>query len=213
MDLVALASLRRGRLRCHLEREPRDSLDAVACKNARLLGHLVRRADVQASAEPGVLPFGVFPHADHVDICRRPARERRGDTGQKTHRPQIDVLLEALAQRQDQLPDRDVIGHARVANRAEKDRLELLELIEPVRIHHPALAAVELAAPRELLHLQDLRRRALDDLECRGNDLLTDTVTRNDCDFVHRRILLGGSAGVGARRSGCQFGRSWFPPF
>ena len=113
-------------LGCHLERVARDALDAVAREDARLLGHLVRRADVHAPAEPGVLPFGVLAHADHVDICRRPVRERRGDTGQEPHRPQVDVLLEALAQRQDQLPDRDVIGHARVANRAEIDRLELL---------------------------------------------------------------------------------------
>ena len=37
--------------------------------------------------------------------------ERRGQARQQPHRPQVDVLLEPLAERQEQIPDRDVIGH------------------------------------------------------------------------------------------------------
>jgi hypothetical protein len=45
-------------------------LDAVAREQAGLLGHLVGRADVDASAETGVLALGIFTHAHHVDIGR-----------------------------------------------------------------------------------------------------------------------------------------------
>ena len=57
------------------------------------------------------------------------------------HRPQVDVLIEALPDRQDQLPDRDVIRHRRIADRAEVDRVELLQPIEPVVVHHPPVRA------------------------------------------------------------------------
>ena len=40
-------------------------------KSAGLLGDLVRRADVNAAAEPGVLALGVLAHAHHVDVGRR----------------------------------------------------------------------------------------------------------------------------------------------
>ena len=97
--------------RRQLERVARDALDAVAREDAGLLGHFVRRADVQAAADAGVLALGVLAHADHVDVGGAAVGERRGDARQQPHRPQVHVLVEALAQRQDQLPDRDVIGH------------------------------------------------------------------------------------------------------
>ena len=101
------------------------------------------------AAEAAVFPFRVLADADHVDVFGRAVGERRRHARQQPHRPQVHVLVEALAQRQDQLPDGHVVGHARIADRAEEDRLELLQLLEAVRVHHPAVADVEVAAPRE----------------------------------------------------------------
>ena len=112
-DLVALASILRGRFARHLEAVAEDPLDAVPREEAGLLGDFVRRADVDAAAEPGVLALGVLAHADHVDVGRRAVRERRRQAGKQPHRPQVDVLLKALAQRQQQIPHRDVIGNRR----------------------------------------------------------------------------------------------------
>ena len=111
-----------------------------AREQAGLLGHFVRRADVNPAAEAGVFAFRVLAHADHVDVGRGAIGERRGEAGQQPHRPQVDVLLEALAQRQQQIPDRDVIGHRRRADRAEVDGVERGRALESVLVHHPAVA-------------------------------------------------------------------------
>ena len=118
-------------------------------EDAGLLGQLVRRAAVQPSADAAVLALGVLAHADHVDVGGAAAGERRRDAGQQPHRPQVHVLPEALPQRQDQLARRDVVGHARIADRAEIDRVELQQLIDAVGVHHPAGLQVEVASPRE----------------------------------------------------------------
>ena len=65
--------------------------------------------------------------------------ERRGQPGEQPHRPQVDVLIEALAERQEQVPDGDVIGHRRRADRAEVDGVEGGEPLEAVFVHHPAV--------------------------------------------------------------------------
>ena len=57
-----------------------------------------------AAADAGVLALGVLAHADHVDVGRAASASGDVEAGQQPHRPQVDVLLEALPQRQDQLP-------------------------------------------------------------------------------------------------------------
>ena len=49
--------------------------------------------------------------------------QRRVDAGQDARRPHVGVLVEALADRQPQAPQRDVVGDLRVAGRAEQDRV------------------------------------------------------------------------------------------
>ena len=61
------------------------------------------------------------------------------DPGQQPHRPQVDVLIEALAERQDQLPHGDVSGTDGCADRAEVDRVERREPLEAVVVHHAAV--------------------------------------------------------------------------
>ena len=90
---------------------------------------------------PAVLAFGVLAHADHVDVGGAAVGQRRGDAGQQPHRPQVDVLAEPLAQRQDQVARRDVVGDARVADGAEVDRVELhARCSTPSGVHHPAVS-------------------------------------------------------------------------
>ena len=109
-----------------------------------------------------------------MSAAARPA-ERRVDARQQPHRPQVDVLLEALAERKDQLARRNVIRHARIADRAQVDGVELAHLLEPVGVHHPAVPQVEIASPRKLGEIAaevPLRRRHLHHLDAGGNDFL-----------------------------------------
>ena len=110
LDLVALASILRGRFARARSRSA-GSARCRAREDAGLLRHLVRRADVDASADAGVLALGVLAHADHVDVARAAVGERRGEPGEQPHRPQVDVLIEPLADGEDQRR-RDVIGDA-----------------------------------------------------------------------------------------------------
>ena len=52
------------------------------------------------------------------------ADERAVDAGQHARRPHVRVLVEALANRQPEAPQRDVIGHVGRADRAEENRVE-----------------------------------------------------------------------------------------
>ena len=103
------------------------------------------------SADRRVLAFVVLAHDPEVDVAGLAAGERRADPGHQPHRPQVDVLLELPADRDQQAPERDVIGHVRKADRAEKDRVVVADLREPVVRHHRAGGTIAFAAPRKVL--------------------------------------------------------------
>jgi hypothetical protein len=181
-----------------LEGVARDALDAVAREHAELLRALVRAPDVYASADPAVLPFRVLADADHVDVGRLAVGERRRHAFHEPHRPQVDVLVEPLTDGQNELPHGDVIGHGRIADGAEIDRIELLETVEPVVGHHPCVFPIEVAAPGELdeLHLRAARGgRLLHDVDPRGDHFLADAVTGDDCYSGHSGSTLAGHRG------------------
>ena len=56
--------------------------------------------------------------------------------------------------RDQQPPERDVVRHAGIADRAEKDGIVGPQLVEPVLRHHPAGLGVGLAAPVEFVPLE-----------------------------------------------------------
>jgi hypothetical protein len=51
--------------------------------------------------------------------------QRRGDAGQHARRPHVGVLVERLADREPQAPQRDVVGNVGMARRAEQDGVVL----------------------------------------------------------------------------------------
>ena len=67
--------------------------------------------------------------------------------GQSRHRAQVDVLVEVAADRHEQAPQRDVVGHAGEADRAQEDRVEVAQCVEPVVGHHRGRSREVLAAP------------------------------------------------------------------
>src|SRR5207244_5149073 len=109
----------------------------------------------------------------------------RRDPLEQAHRTQIDVLAEAAADRDQEPPERDVVGYAREPNGAQENRLELPELVETVLGHHSAGLRVAPAAPVERRPLEIAADPAAGGVQhalAFGHDLLTDPVAGN-----HRR--------------------------
>ena len=173
-------------LRRELEAVAQDPLDAGAREHTDLLRDLVRRAAMDAAADARVLALGVLAHAHHVDLRGTAVRERRREPVEEPHRPQVHVLIEPLADREDQRRG-NAVGHAGRADRAEVDRVVRRKLLEPVLRHHAAVLQIVIAAPRQLgernRHVGSVRR-PVNRRHPRGNHFFSDAVARNHRDRV-----------------------------
>src|SRR3546814_12541047 len=69
-------------------------------------------------------------------------------------RAQVGVLVEALADRQPQLPEGDVIGNLGIADGAEVDGIEAAQRGDAVLGHHAPAATIAVGAPVEVLRLE-----------------------------------------------------------
>src|SRR5262245_33138974 len=90
--------------RRHLKSVAHDPIDAMTCEEPGLFRDFMRCAAMQASAESRVFALGILSNANHVDVARRSIRQRRYQPREEAHRPQVDVLLETLAQRKQEIP-------------------------------------------------------------------------------------------------------------
>ena len=106
---------------------------------------------------------------------------------QQAHRPQIDVLLKAPANGNQQAPERHVVGHAGVAHRAEKNRVVRPKLRESVFRHHPSRLDVGFAAPVELPPRNgkpEAPRGRFDHANAFRNYFVADAIAGNCCNLV-----------------------------
>ena len=135
------------------------------------------------AAAAGIFAFGVFTHDNPVEIAGADIPQRRGDAGQDPGRPDVGVLVKALADRQAQAPQRDVIGNIGRADRTKVDRIEFLQRGETVGRHHHAVLAVIGGTPIEgfdvELHVAQARLQAFERLNTGGDDLGADPVGGN----------------------------------
>ncbi len=127
-----------------------DAIGPAAGEDRLLDGELVLGALVQASADLRVLALVVLAHDHHVDVGRRDVAQRRGDARPQPDRPQVHVLPEGAADRDQQAPQRHVVGHIRPADGAEEDRVAVAQGVERVGGHHAAGLDEVIAAPRML---------------------------------------------------------------
>ena len=141
----------------HLIGIAHDALTALAREDARLQCDLLRRARIEARADVCVLALTVLADDDHVDVLALDAGERARSALEQFDGAQVDVLVEAAANLQQQLPERDVVGHARIADRTKVDGIKCLELLKAVFRHHLACLEVVLAAPGEVRELDGKR--------------------------------------------------------
>jgi hypothetical protein len=153
---------------------------------ATFRGGLDRQSLVRAPAHARVLAFGVLADHDPVDVLR--VRERALHAGQHARGPHVRVLVEALADRQAQAPERNVVGHLLAADRAEEDGVELLELLEAALGNVGAVLEIALRAPVELLDLETEAAvgsgDGLQHFESRVDDLGPDAIPADGGDLV-----------------------------
>ena len=79
------------------------------------------------------------------------SRQRRFDAGKQFHRPQIDVLIELEPQFQQQALFQHARRHVRMADRAQKDGVELSQLVDGAGGQRFAGSQIALAAEIEML--------------------------------------------------------------
>jgi hypothetical protein len=179
--------LARTRLR-QLESVAHDPGDAGAGENGELGADFLGQAAMNAPAGAGVFAFGVLADDDPVEVARADAAQRRLDAGQDPGGSDVGVLVEALADRETQSPEGDMVGHVRRADGAEINRIEGLQRLEPVRRHHRAVLPIVVGTPIEGFDVEaDIAEpllQALEDGEAGGDHFGADPVGGNRCNRV-----------------------------
>ena len=99
-------------------------------------------AAMGAAAVARILALGILPHDHPIQIARADARQRRSYSRQYPGRPHVGVLIKALANRQPEAPESDVVGHIGSTDRAKEDSVETLQLRHTVLGHHPTMGLV-----------------------------------------------------------------------
>ena len=174
-----------------LEGIAHDPVAAAAGEHRLLGGKLVLGAAIESSANFGIFALDVFAHDEEIDIAGHPVPQWRNHAFQQPDGAQIDILVELPPDRDQHVPQGDMVGHAGPADRAEEDRVMLAQLVDPVGRHEIAERVVCRAVPRELGPVERdaefLARRVQHTLAL-GQNLLADAVTGNHRDLVARHI-------------------------
>ena len=144
--LVSLAGI--------VERPADAALAAFAGVDGRLHGHFVGRVLLEESAHAHVHVLGVLADHDEVDVLGALAGQRRFHAGEQFHRPEVDVLIEAEPQFQEQALFEDAGGDLRMAHGAQQNGREGAKLVERLGRHDFAGPQIALAAEIEVLQLQ-----------------------------------------------------------
>jgi len=114
------------------ERIVSDTLDALACEDARVQCKAVVEIIMCESAGLDELTLGVLSDHDEVDIRRRLVPQGTLDARQQAGGPVVDVLIEALANLEGEQPGRQRVIHIGQTDRPEVDRVESLERVKRV---------------------------------------------------------------------------------
>ncbi len=130
------------------------ALDAGAGVDGHLGGHFIRLPFMGEAAGADVHILGIFAHDDVIDIRRPFVLQRSIHVRIQLHRAQVDILIEAKAQSEQQLVLDNPRFHLGMAHCAEIDRVELLHNLHGVAGHHFAGRQVAVSAPIERFVIQ-----------------------------------------------------------
>ncbi len=83
---------------------------------------LVFGAGLEAPADADIEPFGVLAKHDEVDVVGAAVLERTEALVEQSHGPVVDVEVELEARAEQDVARVAVVGHARIAERADEHR-------------------------------------------------------------------------------------------
>ena len=168
------------------ERIANTAFATAAGVDGRLRGDLVRRALVHEAAGAAVEVLGVFAHHDEVDVVGPFSCQRGLDAGEQFDWSEVDVLIQAEPQIEQQLAFEDAGSDVGMADGAQQNCVELAELVEPVFGQGFARFEKSIAAPVEVGQfvgkLLELGNR-FENLHAFGCHLGTGPVASNYCNL------------------------------
>src|SRR5438477_3723559 len=100
---------------------------------------------MRAAAVARILAFRVLADDHPVDLLAVAQRAR--DARQHARGPHVRVLIESLADRQTQSPERDMVRYVGRPDCAEENGIEYPELFEPALRNVMSVLEIKLAAP------------------------------------------------------------------
>ena len=112
-----------ARLR-ELEGVADDAVHALVGVQLFLDGNLVLGAGFEPPADADIEPLGVLAKDDEVDVRRAAALERAEALVEQAHGPVVDVEVELEARAEQDVARVAIVGHARIAQRADEHRVE-----------------------------------------------------------------------------------------
>ena len=188
LDLVTTVRSLRGRERATSKAIADDPCHTDARKHRDVRGDLLRQALVNAPADPGVFALGVLSDDDPIKLGPGYLPERARDAGEDAGGTHVGVLVERLADREPQAPQRDVVGNIGRADGTEIDRIEMAQPIGAVFRHHDAVLLVIIRSPVKMLNLELEAAVAFganfESLETGSDHLRPDTISADGRDAM-----------------------------
>lgn len=143
---------------------------------------------VRAAALAGIFTVRIFTHDHPVEILGGDARERAHDAWQNAGGADIGILVEGLADREAQAPQRHVVGNVWSSDGAEVDRVNVANLREAIGGHHQPVALEIVRAPVVAVDVKAERAvtsgEHIENFELGGDHLLANAIARDGCDCV-----------------------------
>jgi hypothetical protein len=152
-----------------------------------LSGYFVRCTLHHDSAGAGVDVAGVFTNNGIINIFGTFIFDGALDAGQKTHRTQVDILIQRKSHPQQQAFFQNPGLDIRVTDGTQQNGIMLFQFLNGAVGQHFAGAFVAFAAEiiiRFLDFKAELGCRSIHDLDCFGCHFRPGAVAADDCDFI-----------------------------
>src|SRR6185312_10493024 len=180
--LVGHAHLREATRLGELKGVPDDAVDALEGVQLFLDRDFVLGARLEAAADAHVEPFRVLAEDDEVHVLRTAAFQRTQALVEQLDGPVVDVEVQLEARAEQDVAGVAIVGHARIAERADEDRVEAAQCVVAVLRDGDARLQEVIGAPRQMLefelpaeHLAGARQH----LHRFRGDFFSDSITRN----------------------------------
>jgi len=171
------------------------AIHLIPAINSRLGGYFIRCAFHHQTAGAGIDVAGVFTNDGVIDFFGAFILDGAIDAGQKTHRTQVDILIQRKSHSQQQAFFQNPRLDIRVADGAQQNGVMLLQLINGAVRQHFAGTFVAFAA--EIIiglfsFKAELGRRSVHDLHRLDCHFRPGAVAADDCDFIrlHKFYIL-----------------------